>query len=151
MIEMMESYLKTHIKIEGKEELMKHIEVIRLNDFAPTEVTGLVYLDVDMLQKLFKPHFDALNIKLKITRGWAHFMGKGAIRRVHEHTTMTGLYYLHIPKNSAKMWFDDTDELIEPIEGDFILFDAMRPHGITEHKNDELRWAIAFECELIKS
>lgn len=140
------SYLSIHLPISGKAELMEEIDKQRLLDFAPTEVTGLVYLEASRLQKMFQKHLDALGINVKITRGWAHFMGEGAYRGVHEHTTMTGLYYLHIPENSAVMWFDDTGESVKPIEGDFIFFDEMRPHGITRHGNKEIRWAIAFEC-----
>jgi len=140
-----------NLPIADKEKFLQECIEARKRDFALTELNGLYYIDKERLQEMFQPHLDKLGNKVKISRGWAHFMAKGSKRAIHKHTMTTGLYYLHIPANSAKMWFEDTHVTVEPIEDDFVMFTPMRPHGITEHENTEERWAVAFECELVNN
>lgn len=140
-----------NLPILDKEDVLNECRVARIRDFTPEDTLGLYYMKAERLQEMFAEHLIQYGVKVKITRGWAHFMSKGAKRASHQHTAMTGLYYLHIPKNSAKMWFDDTQEMITPEEDDFMMFEPMKPHGITEHDNLDDRWAIAFECELVSN
>lgn len=71
-------------------------------------------MKAERLQEMFAEHLIQYRVNIKITRGWAHFISKGGKRSVHKHTSITGLYYLHIPKNSAKLWFRSTNEMITP-------------------------------------
>ena len=142
-----------NLPILDKELILQECQDFRKKNFSPAPecLTGLYYLKAERLQMIFKEHLEQYGVDVKITRGWAHFLSNGGKRASHQHTAITGLYYLHIPKNSAKMWFDDTQEMITPEEDDFMMFETMKPHGITEHDNAEDRWAIAFECMLVNN
>ena len=138
-----------NLPIPDKEAFIEECEAIKKKQMSESCDNGLFYFDAERLQTMFAEHIKQYGIPVKITRGWAHYLTKGGARAVHSHTTVTGLYYLKIPKNSSKMWFEDTKEVIEPVEDNFMIFEANRPHGITNHEGDTIRWAIAFECERI--
>lgn len=135
--------------IPNKVKILENILKMKKQEFAESQDMGICYLDVELLHELFQDHLKQYggggDVKVRILRGWAHFMSKGSSRASHQHTTITGIYYLQIPNNSAKLKFDDTCETLPPVEDDFIMFDKMRPHSITRHNNEELRWAIVFE------
>ncbi len=138
--------LKVHLPIKDADILVEKILFKIKNGFMPSAPIGLIDMDRDYLQKIFQPHLDALGLHdCKISRGWAHFMREDATRPSHQHTMLTGLYYLKIPENSAKLKLEDTDEIIEPLEGDFYILPEMIDHSITVHRSKELRLAIAFE------
>lgn len=135
--------------IPNKVKILENILKMKEQEFAESQNMGICYLDNSLIYELFQYHLKQYGVKVRILRGWAHFMAKGSSRPSHQHTTITGIYYIKIPNNSAKLQFDDTGEGLPPVEDDFIMFDKMRPHSISRHNNEELRWAIGFECELI--
>jgi len=133
--------------IEDKEKIIEEVLQKRKENFSPEVRIGLIYFKPEKIQKLFDPLFKEYGRKLKVTRAWAHFMERGGFRASHQHTEMTALYYLKIPKNSAKMKNEETGEIIEPKEDSFCVFPSMLPHSLSEHKSDEIRLAIAMDCE----
>jgi len=135
--------------IPNKVKILEKILKMKEQEFAESQDMGICYLDNSLLQELFQDHLKQYGMKVRILRGWAHFMTKGSSRASHQHTAITGIYYIKIPENSAKLKLDDTGEVFPPVEDDFIMFGIMRLHSITQHNNEELRWAIAFECEIL--
>ena len=144
--------IKFHLPIDDPDPIIE--SMLRMVDTAEEyqgKDMGLIYIDSDALEILFSEHLKHIKEVHKkdyvIIRGWVHFMKKGSERKPHLHSSTTGLYYLKIPENSGKLYFDDTAEFIDPVEGDFHLFGRMLSHGITEHRSEYIRLAIAMELE----
>lgn len=135
---------RTNKPIEEKEELIMEVLEMRKKSYQSNAKIGLLFLDAERINKLFQPYFKILGVDVKVVKAWFHFMTKGGERTTpHEHGNQTALYYLQIPEGSAKMFFENTKEIINPVEDDFFIFDGNIKHGITEHQSDEIRLAIA--------
>jgi hypothetical protein len=150
--------LVKNMKLPGdsRARLIFECNKIRYEQFHPQDDRiGLCYLKEDLLQEIFGPLIEeAFGLKVKITRGWGHFMQKGSTRPVHTHNSeVSFLYYLHIPEpieQSAQMYFVTKrgEEPAQLKQDDLWLFPGMIEHGISEHKLEEIRWAVAGECSI---
>lgn len=146
------------ITTEQKNSLLHELQVIRYENFHPDELIGLCYLDESKMQDLFGPMIkETFGLDVTISRAWGHFMKKGATRPIHQHgSECSFLFYLVVPEpkeKTAKIYFptDSGNVLGRLQENDLWIFPSMIEHGITEHQNEEIRWAIAGECSLVKA
>ncbi len=138
---------KIHKVIADKENFIAYCKQRIRQKFHPKTDIGIVYLNNSEMQQKFNPFFEEMEIKAVITKVWVHFMRTNSYRQSHQHEKDTGLYYLLIPPHSAKLKFEDTDEIIDAIEDDFMIFPKLRPHSITTHTPAEDRLAVAMELE----
>jgi len=111
---------------------------------------GYVMLDNQTMQKVFQPIFDKLEIShAKISYVYIHYAELGGRFAVHLHDKSHAVYYLQVPMNCSHIFFPEFDdcEIMDPIEGKFLLMPEDIPHGISEHKNKTLRIAITIQLE----
>lgn len=107
---------------------------------------GLIYLDKEKLQNIFKPIIKKLFEKdVNFARCWVHWMKDGGSRPRHQHSSWTYLYYLDIPEGDAGNLLID-GEIVEPVEGTHIMFPGKTFHSITPNNTEKTRWAFAAEC-----
>lgn len=143
---MIEGLIHAHWQIPEREEIIAMLIKKMNGSFRPQDIIGLIYLNPREMQKVFEPIFTMIEKKFKITRVWGHFMKKGALRESHQHDApFAGIYYLKIPEGSSVLRLDDTDEILQPVENDFIVMPSMTPHSISRHESDEVRLAIGMD------
>ncbi len=135
--------------LEGKAEFIKHCQERIAFKFPKTEPFGIIYFEPVDMQKRMEPFFADMGIKGTVKRIWVHFMRKGSNRIIHEHTHDTGLLYLVIPPGSGKLKIHKKpdDEIIEPIEDNFLILPKNTSHSITQHNSEIDRLAMAMDIQ----
>ena len=141
--------LESHFELLNDKEKKKIMELaIITKPIYDVGNIGLIYLDNNAMLDIFSPyikkHFDK-NVTFK--RAWVHWMKDGGSRPRHQHSNWTYLYYLDIPDGDAGNLIID-GQIIEPIEGNHIMFPNKTYHSITSNNTKKTRWAFAAECLL---
>ena len=67
------------------------------------------------------------------------------------HAQDIGVYYLQAPKNSGNLRFDETNKIIEPIDGKFVIIPKLTVHSMAENKSNGIRLAMGFPFEVIEN
>ena len=135
-----ELFLRTIEKISQMQDLINFIykkiedeETIRSKG-DDTDV-GYVILNNDIIQKVFQPILDKLDIShVKINYVYIHYCALDGQFSVHSHDKPHAVYYLQIPLNCGHIYFldFDLDDTVAPIEGKFLLIPEDIPHGISQ-------------------
>lgn len=133
-----------------KKELLDYIEKNKTVGSDPNFAeTGAMPLK--LIKKTLKPVLTRIPFNYKIVSAWANIISKGFECPGHMHgADYQGCYYLQVPKdNTCNLVFLDNDEIYEPKENDFIMFEGKLEHEMSKMKSSGLRISIAMEINLI--
>ena len=83
---------------------------------------------------------------------WFNSASKGESTRMHnhiEHAIVSGIFYLHVPENSANLFFKSANKSeleIKAETGKMIFFPSELDHYVPENNSSETRISLAFNC-----
>lgn len=137
---------RVHGFINGTPHISKSPEIHELNQHILSHIE--IYLDgISDESRSLLPHIHSGLLTIDL---WAAIQqGKGAYHKehVHEDALVSGVYYVNIPNGSAPLVFRNQDDkvnatednihLLEPSEGQIVIFPPWLPHSVPEREYKE--------------
>jgi len=88
-----------------------------------------------------------------ITQIWGNLYNCGDFSVDHHHipSVWSFVYYVRVPYGSSGLIFPDLDYIVNPSEGDFVLFPSHLMHGVRSNLSKEARISISGNiCQLFE-